>query len=182
MDTFLATPDECAQLSSYMTELDLWWLMILSALIFFTLNCCIDSYYLRKYFSKLKFKLEVFFYKNLMKRETYNLKGSEKGKSAKEHTKTQETLRAKDLFKSYSGKPVVRNISFNLNKQECLGILGVNGAGKTTTFRMLTRDECIDEGKVDLTVNDKRMDIDKDEVGYKIKNMYVFIYYIGQHI
>lgn len=141
----------------------MWWLMIISACIYFAINCVLDSYYFRKLRSQILFQLEILFYKRIIKKQGFNFNKTRKRKKGKEISK-QETLRAEELFKSYSGKPVVRNISINLNKQECLGILGVNGAGKTTTFRMLTRDECIDDGNVDLTVDDKIMDIGKDEV------------------
>lgn len=38
------------------------------------------------------------------------------------------------LRKSYAGRPVVNDISFDINQGEIVGLLGPNGAGKTTTF------------------------------------------------
>lgn len=38
------------------------------------------------------------------------------------------------LRKSYAGRPVVNDISFDINHGEIVGLLGPNGAGKTTTF------------------------------------------------
>lgn len=38
------------------------------------------------------------------------------------------------LRKSYAGRPVVNDISFDINPGEIVGLLGPNGAGKTTTF------------------------------------------------
>ena len=46
-------------------------------------------------------------------------------------------LEVKDVSKSYSGKKVVDNISFSLDKPGVFGLLGSNGAGKTTTIRMI---------------------------------------------
>ena len=46
-------------------------------------------------------------------------------------------LRAKNLFKSYSGKNVVKDVSLNLKRGEIVGLLGPNGAGKTTSFYMI---------------------------------------------
>ena len=46
-------------------------------------------------------------------------------------------LQAKNLFKSYSGKNVVKDVSLNLKRGEIVGLLGPNGAGKTTSFYMI---------------------------------------------
>ena len=44
-----------------------------------------------------------------------------------------------DQLSRYFGKTAaVNNISFNLEKGEVLGFLGINGAGKTTTMQMLS--------------------------------------------
>lgn len=41
------------------------------------------------------------------------------------------------LKKNYNEKPVVADISLNINSGEIVGLLGPNGAGKTTTFYMI---------------------------------------------
>ena len=41
------------------------------------------------------------------------------------------------LSKDYDGKAAVKNISFKLNQNEIIGILGPNGCGKTTTIGMI---------------------------------------------
>jgi lipopolysaccharide export system ATP-binding protein len=46
-------------------------------------------------------------------------------------------LRAVDLEKSYSNKPIVRGVSFEVHSGEVVGLLGPNGAGKTTSFYMV---------------------------------------------
>jgi lipopolysaccharide export system ATP-binding protein len=43
-------------------------------------------------------------------------------------------LVVKNLRKSYAGRTVVNDISFDINHGEIVGLLGPNGAGKTTTF------------------------------------------------
>ena len=42
-----------------------------------------------------------------------------------------------NLSKTYNSKEAVRNISFKVNKNEIIGILGPNGCGKTTTIGMI---------------------------------------------
>lgn len=48
-----------------------------------------------------------------------------------------KTLKAENLIKSYKGRRVVDDISFQMNNKEIVGLLGPNGAGKTTTFYMI---------------------------------------------
>jgi lipopolysaccharide export system ATP-binding protein len=43
-------------------------------------------------------------------------------------------LLVEHLRKTYAGRPVVNDISFDINPGEIVGLLGPNGAGKTTTF------------------------------------------------
>ena len=41
------------------------------------------------------------------------------------------------LTKNYESKEAVKNISFKVNKNQIMGILGPNGCGKTTTIGMI---------------------------------------------
>jgi lipopolysaccharide export system ATP-binding protein len=45
-------------------------------------------------------------------------------------------LHAHNLCKTFSGRTVVRDVSFHVEAAEVVGLLGRNGAGKTTSFRM----------------------------------------------
>ena len=45
-----------------------------------------------------------------------------------------EGLVVKNLRKSISRKPIIRNVSLKLERGKTVGLLGSNGAGKTTTF------------------------------------------------
>ena len=47
-------------------------------------------------------------------------------------------LRAVSLSKSYKKRPVLRNVSFKVDRGEAVGLLGPNGAGKTTSFYCIT--------------------------------------------
>jgi len=49
----------------------------------------------------------------------------------------QTPLKVVDVSKDYKDKNAVKNISFQVNQNEIIGILGPNGCGKTTTIGMI---------------------------------------------
>ena len=51
---------------------------------------------------------------------------------------TEMGLRATCLSKAYKKRPVLRNVSFKVDRGEAVGLLGPNGAGKTTSFYCIT--------------------------------------------
>src|SRR5690606_23471912 len=61
---------------------------------------------------------------------------------------TVSLLIARQLVKSYSGRRVVDQVSFDIDPGEVVGILGRNGAGKTTSFRMTIGMITPEEGSV----------------------------------
>lgn len=50
---------------------------------------------------------------------------------------SENILKVENLYVSYDNVNIVRNISFDLKKQEFLGIVGESGCGKTTLLRAL---------------------------------------------
>ena len=64
------------------------------------------------------------------------------------------SLKAKNLTKSFNGKIVVNNISFEVKPGEIVGLLGPNGAGKTTSFDMVVGLIKPDDGSVKLFDNE----------------------------
>ncbi|MGD9580807.1 MAG: LPS export ABC transporter ATP-binding protein [Vampirovibrionia bacterium] len=64
------------------------------------------------------------------------------------------TIKAVDLKKIYNDKPVVNNLSFEVNPGEIVGLLGPNGAGKTTSFYMIVGLVKADGGTVSLNNED----------------------------
>ena len=59
-------------------------------------------------------------------------------------------LYTQNIYKSYKGKQVVKNVSVELNQGEIVGLLGPNGAGKTTSFYMIVGLVQPESGKVFL--------------------------------
>ena len=72
------------------------------------------------------------------------------------------SLKIINLSKTYGSKEAVQNISFDVNQNEIIGILGPNGCGKTTTIGMIlgllkpTRGKVLINGK---EIEKNRVDI-----------------------
>jgi iron complex transport system ATP-binding protein len=60
------------------------------------------------------------------------------------------TLAAKNVSVTIHGRPILRNVSFQLRPGECLGLIGPNGSGKSTLMRCLAGLSKPDGGSVTL--------------------------------
>jgi len=63
-------------------------------------------------------------------------------------------LEARDLYKRYGDRTVVRGVSLEVAPGEVVGLLGPNGAGKTTTFYMVVGVMAPDRGSIRWWDND----------------------------
>ena len=63
-------------------------------------------------------------------------------------------LYTQNIYKSYKGRQVVKDVSIELNQGEIVGLLGPNGAGKTTSFYMMVGLIKPNGGKVFLDTKD----------------------------
>lgn len=63
-------------------------------------------------------------------------------------------LEVENLTKSFGGLIAVKNVSFNVDGGEIIGIIGPNGAGKTTFFNLVTGYLKPDSGKIKLNGED----------------------------
>ena len=75
---------------------------------------------------------------------------------------------ASDLAKDMAGEPLLRGVSFKLERRERMTLSGRNGSGKTTLLRMLSGESGIDGGElvfakdVRVALHDQRPPRDRD--------------------
>ncbi|MDF2504951.1 MULTISPECIES: ABC-F family ATP-binding cassette domain-containing protein [Clostridium] len=62
-------------------------------------------------------------------------------------------LSAKNINKSYGIDVVLKDITFNVNESEKIGLIGANGAGKSTLFKILTNQLEQDNGELFMEKN-----------------------------
>jgi len=56
----------------------------------------------------------------------------------------------RNLYKSFGKKAILKDVSFDVYKNEIVGILGPNGAGKSTLLNILTGLLSLDKGYIDV--------------------------------
>lgn len=75
-------------------------------------------------------------------------------------------LEARDVYKIYRGRPIIRNATLTLHTGECALITGDNGSGKTTLIRLLSGMAQPTMGNVwlrsELSMQFKPADVEKD--------------------
>ena len=75
---------------------------------------------------------------------------------------------ASDLGKDIAGEPLLRGVSFKLERRDRMTLSGRNGAGKTTLLRMLSGEASVDSGELvfakgaKVALHDQRPPRDRD--------------------
>ena len=59
-------------------------------------------------------------------------------------------LSCQNICKTFVEKPVLKNVSFHLNDNDRLAIIGYNGAGKSTLLKILIGELHADEGDISI--------------------------------
>ncbi len=86
--------------------------------------------------------------------------------------KEKQSIKVSGLCYAVTGKTIVADTSFEIEKNEFLGIVGPNGAGKSTLLKLLTRI---------LTPSDGYILIDGEDIfGYDPKELYRKISFLPQ--
>ena len=62
-------------------------------------------------------------------------------------------IAAEKITKSYSEKPLFKDISFYVEESTKIGVVGINGTGKSTLLRILAQHEIPDSGRVTFAAN-----------------------------
>ena len=62
----------------------------------------------------------------------------------------EQCIQVKNLTKSFSGRKVINDLSFEVNKGEVFALLGHNGAGKSTTIDLILGLKSLDEGNATI--------------------------------
>ena len=69
-----------------------------------------------------------------------------------------EILKVDNLAVDYSNVPIVRNVSFNIEKGEILGIVGESGCGKSTLMKailqLMANNASVPEGAIEFLGKD----------------------------
>ncbi len=117
---------------------------------------------------------------------------SMQGDSEKRNAHSQETLlRVRNLRKTFTAKKskgwfgksstvvkAVDDISFDVKRGECFGLVGESGCGKTTTLKLIVRALTADSGSVEWLEDDNKQDLlamDKSEMkGFRRKTQMIF--------
>ena len=63
-------------------------------------------------------------------------------------SKKNQSLQIKKISKSLGGRPILKNISLNLEPGKIVGLLGPNGSGKTTLFNLIIGKIFPDQGEI----------------------------------
>jgi ATP-binding cassette ChvD family protein len=86
-----------------------------------------------------------------------------------------KVIRARGVSKAFVDKVLFENLEFNLPPNGIVGVIGPNGAGKTTLFRMIMKQERVDNGNFEVGetvtlgyVDQSHADIDPSKSVYEV--------------
>ena len=88
-------------------------------------------------------------------------------------------LEVENLIKSYGNNPVIKNLTFSIEKGQLISFVGESGSGKSTFLKCLSGLEDINSGKVilnDKIINDKNLFVkpQRRKIGYVFQDYPLF--------
>ncbi|WP_428909383.1 ABC transporter ATP-binding protein [Niallia sp. Krafla_26] len=69
-------------------------------------------------------------------------------------------LEIKNITGGYTRNPVLKDVSFSVNKGELVGLIGLNGAGKSTTIKHIIG--LMEPHKGEITINERTIEQDRE--------------------
>jgi ATP-binding cassette subfamily F protein uup len=94
-------------------------------------------------------------------REQRQTVGTVKLEAASANISGKVVIEAKEVSKSFDGRPIIRNLSTRILRGDRMGIIGANGTGKTTLIRMLTGTMAPDSGSVKVGASVQMVSLDQ---------------------
>ncbi len=77
------------------------------------------------------------------------------------NTSSKQIVKLREVSHSFGDRPIVKDLSLQINRGERLGLIGPNGAGKTTLLKIIMGELTPDSGKVELGLNLEPLVIDQ---------------------
>jgi ABC-type polar amino acid transport system ATPase subunit len=90
-------------------------------------------------------------------------------------------IRVTDVIKRANGTPILRGVSFEVQPQTVLGIIGASGSGKTTLLRCLNGLERIDSGAIDFGSVRLEGTLTRAEYAHRLKELRRKVGTVFQH-
>jgi L-cystine transport system ATP-binding protein len=91
-------------------------------------------------------------------------------------------IRVTDLIKNANGRSLLRGVSFAVQPQTVLGIIGASGSGKTTLLRCLNGLERIDAGSIECADVQLDASLPKHEYSRRVTELRLKVGTVFQHL
>lgn len=91
-------------------------------------------------------------------------------------------IRVTNLVKNANGTPILRGVSFEVQPQTVMGIIGASGSGKTTLLRCLNGLERIDGGSIECADMRLESNLPKHEYARRVTDLRRKVGTVFQHL